>query len=218
MLRKSNYQRSYFLNLNRNMKNFFINFSCCSFQPTLIHDSRLLPYFAWKASLISPRSISERLTMIRINVLSFVPNPAIASCKRSAKKSTFDLTHLAIEKWMKNQSNPNQKTKETILVDEVKCTDGQESFFDFATEFTLDGIFDGVSGHFFVFMENLAQLWVWIGDQSCVKNRFIGSPLAFTGLMKSFCISNGGSFIDGLIFVTISLYQRNAKTFEMAWK
>lgn len=63
---------------------------------TLIHDSKLLPYLFWKASLISPKSISERLTIIRINVLSFVPMPAIELCKRSAKKSTFDLQHLAV--------------------------------------------------------------------------------------------------------------------------
>lgn len=64
-------------------------------EPTLIHDSRALPYLFWKACLMSPKSISERLTTIRIKVLSLVPIPAIESCKRSAKKSTFDFTHLA---------------------------------------------------------------------------------------------------------------------------
>lgn len=65
---------------------------------TLIQDSKLFPYLFWKASLISPKSISDLLTMIRIKVLSFVPIPAIELCRRSAKKSTFDLQHLTKEK------------------------------------------------------------------------------------------------------------------------
>lgn len=60
---------------------------------TLIQDSKLLPYFCSKASLMSPKSISDRLTMIRMRVLSFVPIPAIDLYRRSAKKSTFELQH-----------------------------------------------------------------------------------------------------------------------------
>lgn len=40
---------------------------------TLTHDSKLLPYLAWKASLMSPKSISDLDTMMRMSVLSFVP-------------------------------------------------------------------------------------------------------------------------------------------------
>lgn len=42
------------------------------------------------SALISPRSISERLTMILINVVSFVPNPFIAAYKRFAKNACGD--------------------------------------------------------------------------------------------------------------------------------
>lgn len=40
---------------------------------TLTHDSNDLPYFASKASRMSPKSISDRDTMILIKVLSSVP-------------------------------------------------------------------------------------------------------------------------------------------------
>lgn len=52
---------------------------------TLIQDSKLFPYLFSKASLISPKSISDRLTIMRIKVLSFVPIPAIELWRRSAK-------------------------------------------------------------------------------------------------------------------------------------
>lgn len=62
---------------------------------TEIKLSRVFPYFSSNALFISPRSISERDTTIRISVLSLVPAPAIASCSLSAKNPTLLLTHLA---------------------------------------------------------------------------------------------------------------------------
>lgn len=44
---------------------------------TLTHDSNDFPYLASKASLMSPKSISDLETMIRMRVLSLVPGELI---------------------------------------------------------------------------------------------------------------------------------------------
>lgn len=61
---------------------------------TWIQLSKVLPYLSKKACLISARSISDLETTILINVLSFVPKPAILSWSRSAKYPTLLFTHL----------------------------------------------------------------------------------------------------------------------------
>lgn len=65
---------------------------------TSIQLSKLLPYFSSKARLMSPKSISDRETMILIKVLSLVPNPAMLSCNLSAKNPTLLFTHLAVNR------------------------------------------------------------------------------------------------------------------------
>lgn len=64
---------------------------------TAIQSSNGLPNFSRNACLMSPRSISERLTMILIRVLSFVPSPFMEQQRRSAKKPTLLLTHLTMK-------------------------------------------------------------------------------------------------------------------------
>lgn len=44
-----------------------------NFKFTLTHDSKDFPYLDSKASLMSPKSISDRDTMMRMRVLSLVP-------------------------------------------------------------------------------------------------------------------------------------------------
>lgn len=59
---------------------------------------RVFPYFSSNAFLMSPRSISERDTMMRISVLSLVPRPLMLLWRRSAKNPTLLLTHLTADK------------------------------------------------------------------------------------------------------------------------
>lgn len=88
---------------------------------------------------MSPKSISDRETMMRMSVLSLVPSPeicfyqklyflkqikikcsdnlpAIESWSFSAKKSTFDLTTLAVNDSWKNYNN---KKKSVNWIQEV---------------------------------------------------------------------------------------------------
>lgn len=60
---------------------------------TLTTLSSVLSYIRSYSSLMVPRSISDRLTMIRISVVSSVPAPAIASCRRLAKNAGGHWTH-----------------------------------------------------------------------------------------------------------------------------
>ncbi|KAJ8891454.1 hypothetical protein PR048_003982 [Dryococelus australis] len=66
--------------------------------PTRCPLSKVLPYFSSKAFLMSPRSISERDTTMRISVLSLVPSPAMESWRRSAKNPTLLFTHFTANK------------------------------------------------------------------------------------------------------------------------
>lgn len=113
------------------------------FERTLIHDSKLLPYLFWNASLISPKSISERLTMMRINVLSLVPRPAIDAWRRSAKKSTFDLQHLTgklklnslnCKWWMKEWKETKAYTVHTAHAQGPLRNTTQKSTIHFVTD------------------------------------------------------------------------------------
>lgn len=68
-----------------------------SFQSvTLIQLRKLLPYFCSKALLMSFKSISQRVTISRINWLSLVPRPAILLCSRDAKNSALFEVHCKI--------------------------------------------------------------------------------------------------------------------------
>lgn len=65
-------------------------------KPTFIQLRKLLPYIRSKATLISFKSTSQRVTIKRINWLSFVPMPAMLLCKRLAKNSALFVVHCNI--------------------------------------------------------------------------------------------------------------------------
>lgn len=69
---------------------------------TAIQFSSDLPYRSSNAFLMSPKSISLRDTMIRINVRSFVPMPCILAYNRSAKNPTFDFTHFTVDQKLRS--------------------------------------------------------------------------------------------------------------------
>lgn len=60
---------------------------------TLIQLLKLFPYKRSKAALMSFKSISQRVTIKRINWLSLVPMPAMLLCRRDAKNSALLLVH-----------------------------------------------------------------------------------------------------------------------------
>lgn len=180
---------------------------------------------------MSPKSISDRETMMRMRVLSLVPRDEEERflLKSQCKPQSSDNTHSShgIVKLLGEEVN--------LRLDDLSCetkqlkinknitrrpslvaTDGQESLLDVSGELALDGGLDVVAGHGLVLEEHLAELLVGSGDEDHVEDRLVGSPLAFAGLEQGGRVGDGGVLVDAVVLLAIALHQRHAQPLEEA--